>query len=52
MSYRLKVLRGKKWVLGVVEYPSYLEVQTRQLELELVGINSKIVDSIGGKVNE
>lgn len=50
MKYRLKVLRGRKWVLGINEYTTYLEAQTRQLELELVGIKSRLVDHIGGEL--
>lgn len=48
--YRLKVRRGKKWVLGVNVYDTILVAQTRQVELELVGIQSMIVDRIGSKI--
>lgn len=50
--FRLKVKNGKKWITGINVYSTMLEVQTRQLELELVGIKSKIVDKNGGDLRE
>lgn len=45
--YRLKVKQGRKWRIGIVEYPTILDAQTRQLELELLGIKSKLCDAAG-----
>ena len=51
--FRLKVKVNKmNWKLGIVIYESYLDAQIRQEELRLVGIQSKIVDSIGGDIDE
>lgn len=48
--FRLKVKNGRKWIIGRVVYSSMLEAQTRKLELELVGIKSKVVDNLGGEL--
>lgn len=48
MKYRLKVNVCGKWIIGRVIYNSYIEAQIRQEELRLNGIESKVVDSIGG----
>ena len=48
MKYRLKVNVCGKWIIGRVTYNSYIEAQIRQEELRLNGIESKVVDSIGG----
>lgn len=48
MKYRLKVNVCGKWIIGRVIYDSYIEAQIRQEELRLNGIESKVVDSIGG----
>ena len=48
MKYRLLVKVGRSWKHGKVVYDSYLEAQIRQEELRLNGIESKVVDSIGG----
>ena len=50
MKYRLKVNVCGKWIIGRVIYNSYIEAQIRQEELRLNGIESKVVDSIGGDV--
>lgn len=50
MKYRLKIKQGRNWRIGIVEYPNILEAQTRQLELELIGIQSKLCDSTGQEV--
>lgn len=51
MKYRLRVKQGKKWIIGKVVYETYLDAQIRQEELRLIGIKSKIIDSIGGELN-
>jgi hypothetical protein len=48
--YRLKVKIGRSWKIGRVLYSSYLEAQTRQIELSLIGANSIIVNSEGGEI--
>ena len=48
MKYRLKVNVCGKRIIGRVVYNSYIEAQIRQEELRLNGIESKVVDSIGG----
>ena len=48
MKYRLKVNVCGKWIIGRIIYNSYIEAQIRQEELRLNGIESKVVDSIGG----
>ena len=48
--FRLKVKQGKKWKIGIVEYPTILAAQTRQLELELLGIKTKLCDNTGLEV--
>lgn len=50
--YRLKVKQGKRWRNGRVEYPTILAAQTRQLELELLGIRSKVCDFTGKEIDE
>lgn len=49
--FRLKVKQGKRWKTGIVTYGTYIEAQTRQIELEIFGIQSKIVDNLGGAIN-
>lgn len=51
MKYRLKVKQGRKWRIGQVVYNNYIDAQIRQEELRLIGIKSKVIDSIGGELN-
>ena len=49
--FKLKVKVGKrKWKIGIKEYDTYLDAQIRQEELKLKGIQSIIIDDIGGKI--
>lgn len=51
MKYRLNVkVNRSRWKLGIVVYNSYIEAQIRQEELKLIGITSKIVNELGGKI--
>lgn len=51
MSYRLKVKQGRRWRIGIAEYSTILLAQTRQLELELLGIKSRVCGNDGKEVH-
>lgn len=51
MKYRLNVkVTKRKWMIGIVEYETYLDAQIRKEELRLIGIESIIVNHLGGKI--
>lgn len=51
MKFRLKVQVTKKmWKTGIKVYNTIEDAKVRQEELKLVGINSIIVDELGGKL--
>lgn len=51
MKYRLRVnVTSKVTKLGINVYDTFLKAQTRQLELDMIGIKSVVVDEFGGKI--
>lgn len=51
MKYRLNVKVSKRmWKIGLPVYNTIEEAKERQAELRMVGIDSIIVDELGGKL--